>query len=407
MMSPGANLRGCVSLALLLLAAPVLAAAPSGWKFHQGQPGKPAVLLIHGLASSSRHWMNPAGAWSIKSGHFQHEFTPPSESGKGEHPKAGVLSALISPVDNHAGADGSFWAYLTAQGFTVATWDQVPCMDVGNFPTTACLDSDSFDAAWPSTKAAFEELARVTDPKMPIALVGHSRGGLLVRRLLKEKTLTGIDRVQTAITLHTPHHGSSMATHGVEVEKALKNLAGALDLSFLPKALHEAAHKVIPDATRGLSYVTEVLVKLSGLRGARELAKDGPIYQALEKDEVKQPHVKYFTFGGDSPRIARSHLMLYTPASAEPLKEMKDMGRGVKRPGTVYRWEKKAHQILDFPESLKVPALEFKQGGDLLVTNESAKFRFATSHEVNPVNHAAVLWNRHVQERVAALLLQK
>ena len=43
-------------LSLLVALTTAHADAPSGWKFKAGVKGKPAVLLIHGLAASRTHW---------------------------------------------------------------------------------------------------------------------------------------------------------------------------------------------------------------------------------------------------------------------------------------------------------------------------------------------------------------
>lgn len=69
---------------------------------------------------------------------------------------------------------GNWWDSLVPHGFTVATWDQ---------------DGSRFAEAYASTKEAFAKLlfeTRNMSPPPPIALMGHSRGGLLIRKLLKE-----------------------------------------------------------------------------------------------------------------------------------------------------------------------------------------------------------------------------
>jgi len=89
--------------------------------------------------------------------------------------------------------------------------------------------------------------------------------------------------------------------------------------------------------------------------------------------------VKYVTLGGNSPRVAVVHAFVYTPESARP-------------------------RILDFPLALRMPFPEFKNGGDLLVTDQSSRFRFADAHYTSPLNHAEALWSSAAQERVLAVL---
>ena len=160
-------------VAVVVLSFTAFAGAPPGWKFKAGQKGKPAVLLIHGLAASSGHWLSPADTWSIKNGHYKHWKEPKTQTGKSAIPKleGAVRSFVLSAVDKHADEDGSFWNSLVAQGFTVATWDQIPCMNTGSVPSQKCLDSDTFDAAYPSAKEALAYLA--TQTTEDLALVAH------------------------------------------------------------------------------------------------------------------------------------------------------------------------------------------------------------------------------------------
>ena len=371
----------------VLFASLSFAGEPSGWKFKAGEKGKPAILLIHGLAASRKHWTSPAETWSIKNGHYKHWKEPKKQSGKSKLPKVkgDVRSIVLSAVDKHADEDGSFWKYLVSQGYTVATWNQIPCMDSEDQPSQKCLNSDVFDAAYPTAKEALAYLA--TQTTEDLALVAHSRGGLIGRKLLKEsnEALPPVARVKWLITLHTPHHGSSMATKGNEVEKAFKSPLKGVDLDFVPKLFRDAVKKLVPDAGDKLAKTIDVVVVLTGLTGARELDANGKLYKDLEAGEKKRDGVKYFTFGGTSPRLAKVWARQYSDAGFE--------------------WKTSPKELLDFPGDLKVPFDEMKKGGDLLVTNDSAKFGFAEKHFTNKLNHAEVLWNKKVQKKVVSLLV--
>ncbi|MCX5746066.1 MAG: hypothetical protein NT062_26610 [Proteobacteria bacterium] len=374
-------------LLTLVFASVAHAGPPSGWKFHAGDKGKPAILLIHGLAASRTHWTNPADTWSIKSAHYKHWQAPKKQAATSKLPKikGDVRSIVLSRVDPHADADGSFWTFLVKQGFTVATWNQIPCMDTDKTPSTACLDSDTFDVAYPSAQLALAHLATLTTED--IALVGHSRGGLIGRKLLKEspKALPAIGRVKWFVTLHTPHHGSSMATKGNDLQKALANPLKGVSLGFVPDALEKLAKKLLPAIGDRLAGSIDTLVLVTGMTGARELDAKGAVFKSLEADEVKHPGTRYFTFGGTSPRVARVYARVYT-----------DGGRD---------WKTAPRELLDFPGDLKVAFPEMQQGGDLLVTDASSKFKFEDQHFTNKLNHAEVLWNRGVQAKVASLLV--
>lgn len=364
---------------------PKVPVPPPGWKFKEGEKGKPAILLIHGLAASRGHWTSPAETWSIKNGHYKHWKEPKKQSGKSIIPKieGGVRSIVLSKVDSHADEDGSFWKYLVAQGFTVATWNQVPCMDTDDIPSQKCLDSDVFDTAYPTAQQALTYLAALT--KEDIALVAHSRGGLIARKLLKDKDLP-IARVKWVITLHTPHHGSSMASKGNQFQKAIAKPGEVIEMGWVPSALREAAKKLLPDAGSKLSKTIDVLVVLTGLAGAKELDANGKLYKDLEAGEKKIPGLKFYTFGGTSPRLAKLWARVYS-----------DGGQS---------WKTSPRELLDFPADMKVPFDEVKKGGDLLVTNASSKLEsLEDEHFTNSLNHAEVLWNKKVQKKVAALLL--
>lgn len=374
-------------LSLLVALTTAHADAPSGWKFKAGVKGKPAVLLIHGLAASRTHWTSPADTWSIKSAHFKHWKAPKKQSGHDTIPmiKGGIRSIVTSKVNKRADEEGSFWTYLVKEGYTVATWNQVPCMDTADLPSTACKNKDVFDAAYPTAEQALAHLATLTTED--IALVAHSRGGLIGRKLLKQPAakLPAIGRVKWLVTLHTPHHGSSMATKGTELEKLLGNPLKRIDLGFVPKALREAALKLVPGVGKRLVAAVDLLVAVTGMAGARELSATGPVLKGLEAGETKRAGVKYYTFGGTSPRVVRVYARVYSDGGQD--------------------WKTEPKELLDFPGDLKISFDEMTRGGDLLVTDASATLGFEDTHFKNALNHAEVLWNRGVQRKVASLLV--
>jgi pimeloyl-ACP methyl ester carboxylesterase len=356
-------------------------ADPAGWTFHAGQPGKPAVLLIHGLAASTAHWTNPASTWSIKDAHYDHRAKVKDKEGD-KGPRVGIHAIKVSPKDDDAGKKDSFWTYLVEQGYTVATWDQVPCMDSPKMPAAKCLDSDTFEPAVATAREAMTLLAQKA-PDAPIALVGHSRGGLVARRLLKDAKQPGRERVKWLITLHSPHQGSSMATMGVSLQKAAKKLDNFVDVDALPEPVRAPLKKLLPDVGSAISDAIDAVVTLTGLAGARELAANGAVLKALREGEAKPAGVRVVTFGGTSPRVAEVHAWVYNGASA-----------------TSTNWHADPYRVFDFPADLKLPFPEMKPGGDLLVTDESSRLPWEDKHIDHKLNHAEVLWSRTVQRQV-------
>ena len=88
----------------------------------------------------------------------------------------------------------------------------------------------------------------------PIAIVAHSRGGLIGRRLLKEFGDAG-GRIKYFVTLHTPHRGSSLSSRAA----AMNDVSAALI-----KALPKEVSGIIGDARDGV-------IDMAGTAGAEEL----------------------------------------------------------------------------------------------------------------------------------------
>lgn len=393
---------GPALLVLLLAAAGPAHAALDGWKFHAGEPGMPAVLLIHGLAASGTHWTEPKATWSIKHLHRDHRKDAKDRKGdkKGttvagitRYPVlAGIESIRISPQDDDAGKSGSFWRYLVDKGYTVATWNQVACMDTDELPSQACKARDTFAPAHASAREALAELARRSG-NAPIALLGHSRGGLVARQLLKDRDVPGITRVRWLLTLHTPHQGSGMATLGVALQKKLDKLEDAVALGFLPEPLRKAPKTVLDEVGERLNGAVDGLVALSGMAGARELAANGELLTGLARGEAAPAGVKVVTFGGTSPRFARVHAYVYTARSAL---------------ATESDWVAEPHELIDLPGDFKLGFAEIRKDGDLLVTDDNARLPWeGVRHHSHRLNHAEVLWSRTVQDEVHAAMAPK
>lgn len=382
------NLRRLHAVSLVLCSTLAFAGgAPAGWKFKAGEKGKPAILLIHGLASSSKHWTDPASAWSIRNGHYYTDWEPKKTDGTSVLPKVkGLIREFVtSKVNKKADERGSFWKRLTDEGFTVATWDQMPCMDEGKMPSDKCLDADVFDTVYPTAKDALAYLASQTSEDLIV--IGHSRGGLLGRKLLKETDadLPALKRVKLFITLNTPHKGSSMAGKGNDLQKGMRKLDDFVELDWVPTSEgKKLAKKLLPDLGGKLADSLDGVVTMVGLRGAKELDGNGPVIKGIEAGEKKRAGVKYFTFGGNSPRVARLFARVYSDGGTS--------------------WKTTPKVVLDIPATLKFPFDEMKAGGDLLVTDKNSHFGFEDDHFTYDVNHAQVLWNKRVKNKVVSLI---
>jgi pimeloyl-ACP methyl ester carboxylesterase len=332
---------------------------------------RPAILLVHGLHQSAESWTKPSSAGY----NYDHSHTP-AQVNLGEHsaPNAGLYKAGTS---DKLDVDPLNWFdYLAQQGFTVAAWSQ-PCCNFG--------------AAYPSAQQALTQFAKDTaamNPSAPppIALVGHSRGGLVIHKLLREQGNLG-GRIRWVITIHSPHHGSSVAkTPQVIAEDTVALFGGAnLPADIKNPLREEALHAVSP-----LNQLID--------DGSKELAPDSSLITGLLNGDAPVPGVQYSTFGGTSPTIVRLYTWLFTPMSTVP--QYKNLEQ-------YFDWQAKPAEVgLVSPLLDRVNAIvpEIRAGsGDSLVTDVSARLPYSV-HESDQLNHAEVLWDRRLQQEVVRIL---
>jgi hypothetical protein len=332
---------------------------------------RPAILLFHGLHQSAESWTKPSSTGYYYD--FRHA-PPEMDLGKHSMPNAGLYKAGPSELLD---VDPLNWLdYLVARGFTVATWSQ------------RCCD---FEQAYPSAKLALAQFAsdvEVMYPTAPppLALIGHSRGGLIIHKLLREQGSLG-GRIHWVITLHSPHHGSLVAqTPEVLVNDTDKVFEDSNLPSEIKGPLHEAAIKLV-------SPIHQLIDE-----GSKELAPDSSLITGLLNGDAPVPGVQYYTFGGTNPTLARLYTWLFTPESAVPQ---------YKKLEQYFHWKAKPVEVgLVSPlfDRARAVVPEVKAGaGDILVTDASARLPYSI-HQTDDLNHAEVLWDRAVQHTVAAIL---
>lgn len=220
----------------------------------------------------------------------------------------------------------------------------------------------------------------------PIVLMAHSRGGLLIRKLLKNKGSAG-GRVRWVITLHSPHHGSEVARTPAVLAEQTAELFNNV--------------QVPPDVKHPLKELARLLVSPLNKQideGSGELAPGSALMQGLANGEQPVPGVKYYTFGGVNPQLYRFYTWLFTPMSSVP--QYKNLEQ-------YFKWEVKAAEVPGVSpmlNSIRAILPEIKEGqGDSLVTDQSARLPFSI-HQTDQLNHVEVLWNRDLQMKVAGLL---
>ena len=348
-------------------------------------PTAPAILLVHGLHQSVTTWTAPSAiGYSYDISH-----DPVAERVGDTHPEPGVgvykvgTSAFLYEGDaaqwNRA---HSWFDYLASLGFTVATWSQ---------------PGHSFSDAIPSAEEAFDSLVAQTremssSAPPPVALIGHSRGGLVIRRVLKDRRSSqSVGRVRWVVTLHSPHHGSTLGEYPGRLVAETIDLVDCCAPASVTAPFKPRLKNVVTEAMRPL---TKILVDFE----SRELTPYSPMLRDLAMGEAPLPGVKYFTFGGTSPSLFRLYVWTFDPNSAVPQ---------FRNASQYFVWRvipTALTPISPVLDKVRPFAREVQAGfGDGLVTDASARLPWST-HFTDRLNHAEVLWNRAVQSQVVQLI---
>jgi hypothetical protein len=373
-----------------------------GGNFYKGDPARPAVLLFSGMGAPASWWESPskvaAARWPLA---VDYERTPREWREKRDTPNVPYL-AFYKVGTSPPLFEGHQWQWddehgwvpqLRNQGFTVATWEQVG----------ATFD-DTYDRAL-HVFEDFERRTRELNPSNPppIALIGHSRGGLLIRRILKERGSMG--RVRWAVTLHSPHRGSRLADLPSEATSDLiTDLIADLTSPLCTEWCRRALRDLVGDWLRPLDP------RLWGWPAEhRELRPGGRIITSLEAGESELADVAYHTFGGTSPRVTRIYVWLYDAMTIVPQFEAKP----------TYPWFKaywiwtavptELGEISPIFDEVRDFTPEVVSGtGDGIVSDAAARLPasiFPRAHHVTTsLNHFQVMWDSDLQAQVMAIL---
>ena len=345
---------------------------------------RPAILLVHGLHQDITTWTAPSAV-----GYSYDPRTPSAERIEDSHTTPGVGPYKLAVSEWLYGTSKTEWDkasnwfdYLAGLGFTVAAWSQ-PGL--------------SFTDAMPSAMAAFDSLVAETRERNPaapppVALLGHSRGGLVIRKILKDRrTSPEIGRVKWVVTLHTPHRGSELAQWPGRLVAETMDLMDCCAPPTLTAPLKQELRNVVTEAMRPM---TKLLVDFE----SRELTPDGPLLRDLAAGETALPGAKYYTFGGTNPAFFHVYLWTFDAMSSVP--QYKNLSQ-------YFVWHAAPIElgpVSPVLDKIRPFVREVKAGyGDGLVTDASARLPWST-HFTDQLNHAQVLWNRPLQTQVARLI---
>jgi len=340
-----------------------------GVEVSDGSDEMPVIVLIHGTGGDVRDMTDPANAPVADVNYdYSGPFPPPVTVGWATYPGVGVWSCCSLDAKKPV---TSWREVLSANGFATAAYSQ---FDGG--------DGFLAPAGSPPPLGPADELVSVLRALMGyfgeetrFVLLAHSRGGLLVRKFLRDHAGFA-RRIQAVITLHSPHTGSDLANAADDVTSAVTWLEGQIGTL----------------ATDALGW----LLPIAQSDAYQEMAVGSPFLTALAAGEQPLPGIEYFTFGGVSVRLTRILSWVYTLDSALPQ----------------LHWPPFLHRRMVAevpgisPVAITLPPTidELTEGrGDLLTADLRDRLPFAM-HQTNPINHAEALWHPTIQAQVLRIL---
>ena len=226
--------------------------------FHSGIPGKPVVVLIHGLGMNSHIWTDPDKCFVLGGLAPLTIFLTDSPGSTEKRVTLGVVHPGIKDL----------WNRLTAEGFSVVSWSQSQPLG----PIAVAITELKKTVEWVCNKW----------PAKQIYLVGHSRGGLIARKyLLVEQP----ENVAGLVTICSPHAGTQMAKYA-----SYLNPTG----SFLEKILPAESQTAIATALKRLSLFLQS-------PAIEELSLGADFIQSIA--EPLPENFRLLSFGGTSPAL--------------------------------------------------------------------------------------------------------
>lgn len=305
------------------------------------------MILIHGLGTDKNIWLNPLEAKILAK-------KVPLKLFAAKAPGSCRLETQTRKIISFGDVPDkilSLWDALVQEGMNIICWSQR--RPVG--PISASVDD--LEEVVERSKNIF--------PKIRIALVCHSRGGLVARKFMEKIR----PQIGALITIATPNAGSAISSIGRYISPLYAVFKGVL-----PKYTHVTLSDII-DSTGEL---------LQG-KAIKELMPDSDFFRSL-KDSPKTG-VRYISFGGTEPKIL-----------------------------TVYRWEVRddslfPKELFSLPGSLLnilPPALQLDEiapgKGDILVSAKSSVLPWSSAHYDLPVNHLSIMWHQQVIKKTIEVL---
>lgn len=228
---------------------------------HKGRPDRPVVIFIHGLGMDKNFWTDPLDtkifARNIPLKVFAATRPRPLSIKSG---KTLTIGNVPKKIDN-------LWTVLRDRGFNLLCWSQK-------------RPAGPINVAVEELEEIMKRAARLF-PDKPLALIGHSRGGLVARKFMERE----VHGIKALITLASPHRGSSLSRIG----KRLSPLSAFLK-GVLPKDTHSTVSGVVKNVTDLLEgdALKELMPGSDFFRDLKDTAVDG---------------INYLSFGGTKTEL--------------------------------------------------------------------------------------------------------
>jgi len=310
------------------------------------------------MGGNEDHMVNPA----LNPGeNYDHSAPFPADRDVGWHdyPGVGVWSLELDPMKSVTG-----WGpFLNSHRYRTASYSQVDPTGLLAQPVR-------------ELRAVVQALMKnFPDPKIRFVVIAHSRGGLLIRKFLKDFPQDA-SRIFMVITLHSPHLGSDLASVANALNSAISDLEATV--GWL--------------ATTALGWLKDLISSPA----YQELATGSPFLTDLANGETALPGVQYYSFGGNQVTLTRLRSWVYTAGSAFPQWHWPPFHHWITVTEIPF-----ASPVLDSLPNLEPEITEGE--GDILVADQRAHLNFSV-RRTNSLNHAEALWDPGLQLQVLRLL---
>ena len=360
-------------------------------KFHAGEPGKPAVLLFHGLHRDIRCWTNPGDDEGVLCYTFREQLGKHS-LGTQSYPGVGIYKVGTTDRKLEINAN-NFFDYLASRGFTVAAFSQGQPKMADAMPTAEA----AYDAFLAETQQALSRRAAARLPARPQPRrAGHPPAS--------QESRHRPARQMGDHAAHPARRKRRRATPAVVEQKIRETIAGALpQIGIVESDINKQVQDDIIAALKPLFVYLDNQLDAE----SRELAPDSDFMKSLTTGEKPTDGVAYFTFGGTNCNYMRLYYWTFTAGSSVP-----QYAVSLTSQKQYFKWEVVPHEIQQaspiYSDVAQKVLPEVTGGqGDGLVAIERSKLPWPATHKQNDLNHAECLFDRGIQREVAAILGDK